>query len=128
MSRLTGVHPRLIFAVTKILNASAELGCPMMVTSGVRTTEQQQALYAKGRTEPGRIVTQADGVRKKSKHQAQYDGFGHAVDLTFMVDGRPSWAEDHPWDLYGEMAKVLGLEWGGSWDGFVDRPHVELKP
>lgn len=127
MTKLEGVHPRLVVAVTRILNASAELGFPMVVTAGVRSTAQQQALYAQGRTVPGKIVTNADGVRKKSHHQTKADGFGYAVDMAFLVDERPSWAEEHPWDLYGAMAKALGLTWGGEWESFPDRPHVELK-
>ena len=105
----------------------AELGHPMMVTDGVRTTEQQQALYAKGRTAPGPMVTYVDGVKVKSNHQAKADGYGHAVDCCFLKDGKPSWDPSHPWRLYGEMAAALGLQWGGFWTRFVDRPHIELK-
>ena len=40
------------------------------VTSGFRTVEKQQSLYAQGRTKPGKIVTNADGVISKSNHQS----------------------------------------------------------
>ena len=53
------------------------LGWPMFVVEGVRTTKRQQEHYAKGRTKPGKIVTHADGVRKKSDHQAKDDGYVH---------------------------------------------------
>lgn len=123
--RLMGVHPRLIDAVDRIMQAMRELGFQMMVTDGVRTVAQQQALYAKGRTAPGRIVTKADGVVHRSNHQLHDDGLGHAVDCCFVVDGKPSWDESQPWPLYGEMVKALGLRWGGDWST-PDRPHVEL--
>lgn len=123
---LTGVHPTLAAKVTNILLAMAALEHPMCVTAGVRTTAEQQALYAQGRTVPGAIVTQADGVIKQSKHQVHADGFGHAVDCAFLVDGAPSWAEDQPWTLYGEMARTSGLVWGGDWSTLRDRPHLEL--
>ena len=131
--RLAGVHPELVEKVTKILRAMAILGHPMMVTDGVRTTEAQQALYAQGRTKPGKIVTWTDGVVKKSNHQPRGDGYGYAADCCFLTDmdgdgpDDPSWAESHPWALYGAMARALGLTWGGDWRQFVDRPHVELK-
>jgi peptidoglycan L-alanyl-D-glutamate endopeptidase CwlK len=118
MSKLDGVHPHLV--------VMAYLGQPMVVTDGVRTLEQQQRLYAKGRTAPGKIVTNADGVRVKSNHQAKDDGFGHAVDMAFLVNGLPAWPENGRWALYGEVAKACGCKWGGDWTGFVDRPHIEM--
>jgi peptidoglycan L-alanyl-D-glutamate endopeptidase CwlK len=127
IDKLAGVHPALINRVRLILDAMATLGHPMLVTDGVRTQAQQQALYAKGRTAPGSKVTNVDGVRVKSNHQPKADGFGHAVDCCFFDErGKPSWAESHPWRLYGEMAKALGLVWGGDWKSIVDKPHVEL--
>lgn len=123
--KLHGVHPRLVAAVQRIQYAMAELGHSMFVTDGVRTLEQQMALYAQGRSAPGKIVTNADGWRTKSNHQVKADGYGHAVDMCFLLDGKPSWADDHPWDLYGLMAKTLGLSWGGDWKK-PDRPHIEL--
>jgi len=137
VKKLEGVHPALVAKVTRILFASAELGFPMLVTDGVRTAAEQAALYAQGRTVPGpdvspsrpmgRTVTNSDGVRKPSNHQVKADGFGHAVDLCFLVDGKPSWDDALPWYLYGAMAKALGLEWGGAWRSkLVDRPHIEL--
>jgi peptidoglycan L-alanyl-D-glutamate endopeptidase CwlK len=131
IKRLTGVHPTLQAKVLRLLNAMDALGHPMMVTDGVRTTAQQQALYAQGRTKPGKIVTYTDGVAKKSNHQAKEDGYGHAVDCCFLVDidgdgpDDPSWDETHPWAWYGAIAKMLGLSWGGDWQSFQDKPHVE---
>lgn len=124
--RLVGVHPELVTRVERILKAMDALGFPMMVTAGVRTEAQQQALYAQGRTKPGPIVTYKDGVTGKSNHQPKEDGFGHAVDCAFLENGKPSWAIHHPWKLYGACAKALGLVWGGDWKKLVDLPHIEL--
>jgi peptidoglycan L-alanyl-D-glutamate endopeptidase CwlK len=126
IEKLKGVHPQLIEAVKRILYAMNELGYHMVVTAGWRSAEDQAALYAKGRTLPGPIVTHADGAVKTSNHQAKADGFGHAVDLAFVVNGLPSWDESLPWRLYGEMAKSQGLVWGGDWTSIVDKPHIEL--
>ncbi len=27
----------------------------------------------------------------------------------------------------GRIGEDLGLEWGGSWKGFQDKPHLQLK-
>lgn len=101
------------------------LGWEIIPTSGVRSTAQQQALYAQGRTTPGPIVTYADGVEKRSNHQVRADGYGHAIDFCFLVEGKPSWNLALPWRLVGEAGKALGLEWGGDWKR-PDRPHLEL--
>ncbi len=126
IDKLAGVHPKLKRAVARILATMAEAGFPMLVTDGMRTTEEQQALYAKGRTKPGKKVTNADGVRVKSNHQLHADGCGHAVDCTFMDEhGKPRWVESDPWAMYGAVAKSQGLMWGGDWKT-PDRPHIEL--
>ena len=126
-ARLVGVSPDLIIYTGRILAAMDALGFPMMVTDGVRTVAAQQALYAQGRTAVGLIVTQRDGVTRRSNHQTHADGFGHAVDCCFLVDGQPSWDHRLPWHLYGAMAQALGLVWGGAWTKFVDLPHIELS-
>lgn len=123
--KLAGVHPKLRAVVLRVLSVMADLGYPMLVTDGVRTTEEQQALYAQGRTKPGPVVTNADGVTHRSNHQLHADGCGHAVDCCFLLNGKPSWDPHLPWRLYGEAAKALGCRWGGDWT-HPDRPHIEL--
>lgn len=125
---LDRVHPRLVAVVQAVQTGMAALGHPMVVTAAVRSDSAQQALYAKGRTAPGPIVTRADGVTKKSKHQLQADGYGHAVDLAFLdAQGRPSWDEAHPWGVFGALAKYHGATWGGDWTSFRDLPHLEVS-
>lgn len=124
-SKLDGLAPALQAKVTILIGAMADLGFRMVVTDGIRTDAQQIALYAQGRTATGVVVTHCDGVQLRSRHQPQADSWGHAVDCTFTVDGKPDWAEAHPWRLYGEMGKALGLKWGGDWT-IPDRPHLEL--
>lgn len=131
MSRsLDKVHPELRTRLEKILAAMELLGFPMFVVATTRTLEEQQALYAQGRTKPGQIVTYADGVRVKSNHQIKDDGWGYAVDCAFVDDPATpiveTWDEKCPWDLYGLMAEKLGLVWGGRWKRPVDKPHIEL--
>jgi len=124
-AKLAGSHPDLTRAVRAVVLAMRELGHHMIVTDGIRTISEQQALYAKGRTAPGPIVTRADGINVRSNHQPHNDGKGHAVDCCFLVDGTPSWAESNPWDRYGALARAVGLKWGGDWTT-PDRPHIEL--
>lgn len=101
-----------------MLAAMEAIGHPMKVVQGARTVAQQQALYAQGRTAPGHIVTQCDGVLKKSNHQG-----GFAVDCAFQ--GAQPFGEQHPWAVYGVLVQTVGLVWGGGWTK-PDRPHAEL--
>lgn len=126
IAKLQGVHPRLVAAIVRVRYAMSELGLTMIVTDGVRTQQEQQFLYAQGRTAPGKVVTEDDGVNHRSRHQVKADGFGHACDCVFLVDGQPSWDEKLPWRLYGEMLKSQNLVWGGDWASFRDLPHAEL--
>ena len=123
-ANLEKLHPDLKAKVDKVLAAMTALGHGMKIVQGVRTAEEQAKLYAQGRTQPGKRVTNADGITKKSNHQVKEDGFGHAADLAFQ--GPEPFAEKHPWKCFGECAKAVGLKWGGDWITFKDRPHVEL--
>lgn len=122
--RLRGLHPRLVALITEILQEmDGPLGAPMFVVEGLRTIERQVLLYAQGRTTPGQIVTYKDGMTHRSNHQAQSDGFGHAVDVAFI--GPQPFDRRHPWQTYGEAVEARGLKWGGRW-AMSDLPHAEL--
>lgn len=133
-AKLAGCHPDLTRKVRAVVLAMKELGYHMIVTDGVRTTEEQQALYRKGRdtvgpnVRPGRpfgdTVTNADGVRSRSNHQPHVDGYGHAVDCAFIVNGKATWDDSMPWSRYKALAVAVGLKHGVT--GRIDMPHVEL--
>ncbi len=126
--RLQGVHPDLVESCYLILAVMKILGHPMFIANGVRTVEEQNALYAQGRTNPGLIVTNVDGSDlTKAVHCPQEDGFGHAVDFAF--DDKSPWDSKHPWKAFGENAKALGLTWGGDWQTMKgDLGHIQLFP
>lgn len=114
--RIAALDPEFGATVTLLLRLMAMAGHRMFVTSGKRTTQEQQALYAQGRTEAGKIVTHLDGVARRSKHQD-----GVAVDCAFV--GPDPWSG--PWEMYAKFAEGLGLVSGAHWKKFPDRPHVE---
>lgn len=122
--RLDGIHPDLKSRLETVFAAMLAAGHAMFVVQGVRTVAQQKALYAKGRTVPGPVVTYKDGVTHKSNHQPWADGLGHAVDCAFL--GADPFGDRQPWETYGQLVEAQGLIWGGRWTGLVDRPHAEL--
>ena len=94
-----------------------------------RTPEEQQALYAKGRTMPGDKVTNIDGVTKKSKHN-----FSPSRAIDVVVKGRFSgkafWTRAY-YDPLRAILKNEGYEdkitWGGDFKSIEDCPHFEMK-
>ena len=102
------------------LRKCREAGINVKIICGTRTYEEQAALYAKGRTASGKKVTNA-------RPGYSWHNFGVAWDfVVFDAKGQPVW--DSPlMDRCGEIGEELGLEWGGSWKRFVDKPHLQLK-
>lgn len=118
-NRLAKVHPKLAKGVTAIITALAAKGHTIEVVQGLRTFAEQDALFAQGRTKPGEIVTKAKGGQ--SNHN-----YGLAVDLAPFVGGKPQWKDNAGFIRIGAEAVKQGLEWGGSWKKFIDKPHVQI--
>lgn len=127
---LKGVHPRIVQLMEAAIEDSP---VDFTVTDGVRSTATQKALYAKGRTTDGSIVTNADGVKNKSNHQAKADGYGHAVDICPFKNGGLAWNDTAAFKQLAAHIKAkaaelgIGITWGGDWKTLVDLPHYELK-
>lgn len=119
------LYPVFLERLNALLNACAARGAVYVATSGLRTYAQQDALYAQGRTKPGKIVTKAPGGY--SPHN-----FACAVDFAPHVGGpytgklNPDYREEN-YVVLGEEAVKLGLDWGGNWGpGIQDTPHIQL--
>lgn len=118
--RLAKVHPELASRIKTMIEALAQQGLQIEVVQGLRTFAEQDALFAQGRTRPGPVVTRARGGQ--SNHN-----YGLAVDLVPFNNGQPNWnAPLSVWTTIGMAAHNLGLQWGGDWKKFVDKPHVQL--
>jgi peptidoglycan L-alanyl-D-glutamate endopeptidase CwlK len=123
-----GVHPTLVAKLKLVHGAMGLLGWPMRATEGVRTLARQKQLWNQGRTTPGRIVTNCDGVIKVSNHQPKADKLGYAVDSCFL--GQDPYLEKYGahiqiWAAFGANLEAVGLAWGGRFHG-LDMPHAEL--
>lgn len=121
LKNLEGVHPKLVIIVHKALEMNI---IDFTVTSGVRTQEEQNKLYAKGRTEPGKIVTWT----KKSEHIKKADGFGHAVDLDpypIDFDNIENYKMLASVMFRSAMENEIQIAWGGYWPK-PDWGHFQL--
>jgi peptidoglycan hydrolase-like protein with peptidoglycan-binding domain len=120
---LEGVHPLLARKALQMVEIAKSEGYTIQISQGLRTFDQQNWLYAQGRSRKGKVVTNAPGGKS-------YHNYGIAVDFVFFVLNKATGKMEVSWDekLYrnlGRWAKQVGLEWGGNWR-FVDLPHCQL--
>lgn len=121
MRKIEDLHPVLIEKVHKLSALCKNSGLEIGIGECLRTAEEQDALYAKGRTAAGSIVTNARGSTYSSMHQ-----WGIAFDF-YRNDGKGTYNDtDGFFGKVGEIGKSIGLEWGGDWVNPVDKPHFQL--
>lgn len=116
--RIAKLHPKMRAVAAQLLTRAEMQGIKLRVTSTLRTYAEQTELYAQGRTKPGGKVTNA-------KAGESWHNFGLAMDVVAIKDGKADW--EGPWERIAEIGKSLGLEWGGDWQSFKDKPHFQMK-
>lgn len=91
-----------------------------MVYCTYRSAEEQDALFASGRTVPGPILTNARGG--ESSHQKRI-----AWDAVPTQNGKPLWSDEQKFAVMGEVAEELGIKWAGRWRGKLrEMCHFEV--
>ncbi|KJL04953.1 M15 family metallopeptidase [Priestia aryabhattai] len=129
-SGATELHPVVEEKKNKLVQQANDQGISIVITEGFRSKEEQDKLYAKGRTEEGNIVTYSKGGQS-------YHNYGLAIDFAIRLkDGRVVWDMEYDgnhnnqsdWMEVVDIAKGLEFEWGGDWQGFKDYPHFQMNP
>jgi len=109
-------------AITFIERCKQE-GIELLITSTYRDKESQAALFAQGRTAPGKIVTNARAGQS-------FHNYRVAFDIVPLRNGKPVWntANDDAvlWKRIGAIGKECGLEWAGEWRTFKEFPHFQF--
>ena len=116
--RYRGLDAEFAQKLREFESALAKAGIKVKLTCGYRSVAEQNSLYALGRAKPGKIVTNARGG-------SSWHNYGLAADYAFIIEGRLTW--NGPWKVFGRIARECGLEWGGDWQKFADRPHVQWR-
>lgn len=118
---ITLCHPKLQEKSEKLISCCKGYGLLIGIGECYRTVEEQDKLYAQGRTTPGSIVTNAKGSSYSSHHQ-----WGTAFDI-YRNDGKGAYNDsDGFFSKVGAIGVKIGLEWGGNWTSPVDKPHFQL--
>lgn len=129
LERIEKLHPKIRDEVKKIIEEANSLladNIEIRVVQGLRTIEEQNALYAQGRTKPGPKVTNAKGG-------SSIHNYGLALDFCLLInDNEISWNLNadfdkdriKDWQEVVSIFKKYGWKWGGDWKT-KDNPHVE---
>ena len=121
--RIMTLHPMIRQDAIDAVCEVQTLGIEMLVTYGLRTFAEQDALFAKVPK-----VTNARGGQS-------YHNYGLALDFCLMRNGKASWdmkADTNQntgsdWLEVVSCFKMRGFEWGGEWNSFKDYPHLEKR-
>lgn len=143
LDRIATLHPKIrqkaLDAYTHINNKLLGKGVRLRFAYTTRTIEEQDELYAQGRTKlydsAGKRlgkVTQAKGGQSMHNYHLAFDivllldkdldgKFESATYemLDFDKDGKSDWME------VVKYFKSIGFTWGGDWE-FKDKPHFEM--
>jgi peptidoglycan L-alanyl-D-glutamate endopeptidase CwlK len=129
--RINTLHPAIREEVTTMINFADKIlagRAKVRITQALRTVAEQDALYAQGRTKPGKKVTNAKGG-------SSYHNYGLAFDFVLLIDGKEiSWSETQDfdgdkkadWMEFVTLVKSYpGWEWGGDFRSLRDSPHFQ---
>lgn len=115
---LDELHPAVKRGAAELIRRMAAKGYQVLVTSTYRDAEAQNALYAQGRTAPGKIVTNAKAGQSIHNHRL-------AFDICKNVKGQ-EYSDEAFFREAGAVWTLMGGEWGGTWASFPDRPHMQF--
>lgn len=116
------LQPVVAYKARAFVKACEAAGIDLLITSTLRDFEAQDALYAQGRTTPGKVVTNA-------KAGQSWHNWGLAFDVVPLRNGKPVWGttgvDGALWAKVGEIGESVGLEWAGRWKRFREMAHFQ---
>jgi len=116
--RIDDLLPKPNQLCNQFVSLCKQAGIDVIITSTYRDFESQAALYAQGRTIPGRKVTNARAGQS-------YHNYRVAFDFCPIVNGKPQWNDLKLFEKCGHIAESIGLEWAGRWVKFKELAHCQ---
>ena len=106
IGRVALLHPSIKDEVADLITTIESKWIATMkirVVQGLRTIDEQNSLYAQGRSKPGAIITNAKGG-------SSYHNYGLAIDFAIMYDKDNNGSfETLSWDLNYDFNNQCGL-------------------
>lgn len=109
------LHPVAQKACRLFLQECEKVGLNVCITETYRSQARQNYLYEQGRTRAGKVVTWT----RSSRHTGRM-----AWDICKNLKGH-EYSDQLFFKKCGEIAKRLGITWGGTWKT-PDTPHFEV--
>jgi peptidoglycan L-alanyl-D-glutamate endopeptidase CwlK len=116
--KLTDLHPKVADKAQRFISECQRHGIEILITSTYRDAESQNALYAIGRTKPGKRVTNA-------KAGQSFHNWRVAFDFVPLVHGKAAWNDTELFKKCGEIGESVGLDWAGRWQKFKEMAHMQ---
>lgn len=118
--KLEDLHPKVKVLAEKFIQECDKAGIDVLIYSTYRDGASQDALFAQGRTRPGKIVTNA-------RAGESYHNWRVAFDFVPVVNGKARWDDAEAYKKCGAIGETLGLEWAGRWSGkFKETAHMQF--
>lgn len=131
------LHPLIRNDVSKAIQELERKGVKVRAYSGYRSPEEQEKLYAIGRTVKGKNVTTSKPMGStvtNAQPFKSYHNYGLALDLVDITSGTAKWSMDNPnWLTIRDVFAKYGFDWGanvkygGTFKSINDAPHFEKK-
>jgi peptidoglycan L-alanyl-D-glutamate endopeptidase CwlK len=137
LTRIDTLHPAIRAEVKDIYTSqivralTSNVFCRFAYT--LRTFQQQDTMYAQGRT----VLFDSSGKRlgkiTNAKGGQSIHNYGLALDIVLINGNSASWdvvkdydGDGNPdWMEIVNIFKANGWKWGGDWINLVDKPHFE---
>lgn len=116
--KLEDLHPKVKVLCEKFISECKKQDIDVLITSTYRDAASQNALYAQGRTTPGKKVTNA-------KAGQSFHNWRCAFDFVPIVNGKAQWSDVATFTKCGEIAESVGLQWAGRWVKFKELAHCQ---
>lgn len=123
LNNLNTLHPKFRQSAIDAWNeaqAAMPEGVQIIVVQGLRSFEESDDLYAKGRTAPGPIVTNAPAGES-------YHNYGLAFDFAMVTNGKDDYIVGPNWLKVVAIMEKHGMFWGGHFSTLKDNPHFENR-
>lgn len=128
---LVTLLPEVQHLAAEFIRECVRKGYDVRIISGTRTFEEQDRLYRQAsdgidNDKDGRVDEPDERVTKAPGGYSNHN-FGLAFDVG-IFRGKKYLTSGNEYAEISKLGKGLGLEWGGDWKSFPDRPHYQLRP
>lgn len=137
LERIKLLHPvirdEVMFIYLNQIVPSLKGGVYCRITQTLRGFNEQDALYAQGRTTLFNSLGKRLGIVTNAKGGQSYHNYGLAFDFVLMEISSATWDITKDFDGDGkadwmevvDIFKENGYTWGGDFETISDKPHFE---